>query len=162
LRRIDADRYDTIPRSNHPIWRRNMSTHLQNRPEVAVGTTDTDLLLRLGIVLALKRRAGWHLVRFAVQHGVVELAGVVPTMYDRQLISAMARHVAGVLRVVDALTVGDAAIRQQLTDKDAVKVEDSSAPDSSAQRNPFAHLPVVPESLEEILARQTAAARDAA
>ena len=73
----------------------------------ALTPTDADLLVRIGIVLSIKRRAGWHLVRLAVQNGVVRLAGIVPSYYDRQLIAGLAQHVAGVMRVDDDLAIGD-------------------------------------------------------
>ena len=38
---------------------------------------------------------------------VVRLEGIVPTFYDRQLILAVAQHVAGVLRVEDELAIDE-------------------------------------------------------
>ena len=42
-------------------------------------TADADLLTRLRIALSTHRRAGWHLVSFTAQNGVVQLAGIVCT-----------------------------------------------------------------------------------
>ena len=90
------------------------TTQLQERPINHLQDADADLLLRLRIALSVHKRAGWHLVRFAAQNGVVQLAGVVPTFYDRQLIAALVRHVAGVFGIEDNLAVGDPSIRQQV------------------------------------------------
>jgi hypothetical protein len=133
-------------------------SQLQHRPEIKLNASDADLLLRLGIVLALRKRAGWHLVRFGVQNGVVQLAGVVPTAYDRQLIAGMTRHVAGVLRVDDALTVGDRSIRQQVTDADPAATQIDSTTNTFAPHDQFLHLPVLSESLDDILSRQVTGA----
>jgi hypothetical protein len=129
----------------------------QNLPKTNFNAADADLFLRLGIVLALKKRAGWHLVRLAVEHGVVRLAGIVPTFYDRQLIAALASHVAGVRHVDDQLAVGDPSIRQQVTETERALGNAHSAADADAAPNQFVHLPILSESLEDILAGQRAA-----
>jgi BON domain len=131
------------------------NSQLQHEP-VVLNAADADLLLRLGIALSIKKRAGWHLVRMAVQNGVVQLAGVVPSFYDRQLIAALARHVAGVLRVQDELAVGDPSIRQQVENTDGNSGDCDSRANTSDPRNPFLHLPAVSESLEDILAQRAA------
>jgi hypothetical protein len=131
-----------------------MSTvHLQTVSESVLSTSDRDLLLRLSIVLALKKRAGWHLVRFAVQHGVVQLAGLVPTSYDRQLIAALTSHVAGVRRVDDQLAVGEPSLRRELEDVDADASGAAGKTADNPPQNQFLHLPVLPESLDDMLAR---------
>ncbi len=114
--------------------------------------TDADLFLRLRIALSVKKRAGWHLVRMTVQHGVVQLVGVVPAFYDRQLIAALVRHVAGVRGIEDKLEVGDPSIRQQVNDVDETVPPSDSKPNAVPLRNPFAHLAALPESLDEVLA----------
>jgi hypothetical protein len=123
-----------------------INTHIQCGPSNPLSTADADLLVRIGIVLSIRRRAGWHLVRFAVQNGAVELSGTVPTSYDRQLIAALASHVAGVRRVRDELAIGDESLRRQVDDRP-----------SCDQQNLFRDLPLVAESLEDILARREAA-----
>src|SRR4051812_47029960 len=94
------------------------NSQLQHGGPFTLNTADADLLLRLSIALSVKKRAGWHLVRVAVQDGIVRLAGVVPSFYDRQLIAALTTHVAGVMRVHDELAVGDPSIRQQVTESE--------------------------------------------
>jgi osmotically-inducible protein OsmY len=44
-------------------------------------------------------------VKIEVKLGAVTLSGNVPTYYQRQLIYSATRHVAGVLKVIDQLTV---------------------------------------------------------
>lgn len=44
-------------------------------------------------------------VKIEVKLGSVTLSGSVPTSYQRQLIYAATRHVAGVRKVIDQLTV---------------------------------------------------------
>lgn len=119
---------------------------------------DADLLLRLSITLSTKRRAGWHLVQFAVHNGVVKLAGIVPSFYDRQLIANLARHVAGVLRVHDELSVGEPSLRQQTADVDDSPRHVDSKSEQTASRTPFRDLPVVSDSLESMLAWHAASA----
>src|SRR6185295_7431710 len=104
------------------------TTQLQDRPTSHLKGADADLLLRLRIALSVHKRAGWHLVQFTTQNGVVQLAGVVPTYYDRQLIAALVRHVAGVYGIEDNLTVGDRSIRQQVIDAETTHFERDPAP----------------------------------
>jgi hypothetical protein len=133
--------------------------------QIQLGTTiahnaaDADLLLRIGIALAARHRAAWRAVRVGAQNGILRLEGVVPTFYDRQLILAVAQHVAGVLRVEDELTIDELPARRQ-----EATAEVASAPishgGSEAQvapaPNAFYHLPVLSESLEDILAKRAA------
>ena len=112
---------------------------------------DADLLLRLRIALSVKKRAGWHLVNVAVENGVVQLAGVVPSFYDRQMIAALVRHVAGVFGIEDKLSVGDPSIRQQITETEEITRPRNSA-SVAPLRNPFQHLPVLSETLDDVLA----------
>lgn len=134
----------------------NSIVHVQNHSELDL-SADADLVLRLGNVLALKHRAGWHLVRYEVQNGVVELAGTVPTSYDRQLIAALARHVAGVRRVHDALEIGEPSLRQQVTETTDTE-KSTPAPAAEPPQNQFAHLPVLDVSLDDMLAALPVAA----
>src|SRR5262245_18890701 len=125
-----------------------LAVHSKTSSSVVPTTADTDLILRLRIALSIRRRAGWHLVRFGVQSGVVRLAGLVPTLYDRQLIAALARHVAGVLRVDDDLSVGDPSLRQHVSESEATFATGGSASRTKPPWNRFSHLPIVDESLE--------------
>jgi hypothetical protein len=128
-------------------------------PVVAQNSADADLLIRLGIVLALRERAGWQVVRLGVRNGVVRLAGRVPTYDDRRLIACVTRHVAGVRRVDDELTVADLSNRQSSTDGRTRSNGDGSATNAATWRAAFNHLPAVQESLEDILAGQTRSAQ---
>ena len=121
-------------------------------------SADADLLLRLGIALAARQRAAWRVVRVAAQNGIVRLEGIVPTFYDRQLILAVAQHVAGVLRVEDELAIDEPPARQAASRsrrrfgsrrRSRTATEAKPAPPPNA----FYHLPVLAESLEDILAR---------
>jgi osmotically-inducible protein OsmY len=127
-------------------------------PSIAQNAGDADLLLRLGIALSIRKRAGWQLVRFRVQNGVVRLGGIVPTFYDRQLIAALARHVAGVLRVEDELAVGEPSLRQEVTETDVTSGHNHVNAAEVKSSNPFRDLPVVTDSLEDILVQQAATA----
>ena len=125
---------------------------LPNRTTTYLSGTDTDLLLRLRIALSVHKRAGWHFVSFTAQNGVVQLAGVVPTFYDRQLIAALVRRVAGVFGIEDNLTVGDPSIRQQVIDADTIPLRSVSATSDTPSRDPFRHLPVLSETLDDFVA----------
>jgi hypothetical protein len=129
-----------------------MSTsHSPYAPTNLPTSADRDLLLRLRIALSVKRRAGWHLVTINVQDGIAQLAGTVPSFYDRQLIAALVRHVAGVLGIEDKIAVGDPAIRQQLPAADDA-AHYTAPPTYAAPHNPFQHLPVLPQTLDDVLA----------
>lgn len=129
-------------------------------------SADAELLLRIGIALAARNRTLWRAVRVAAHHGVVRLEGIVPTFYDRQLILAIAQHVAGVLRVEDELAVDDPHVREvaatSYSEPETVPLTHGGTEIKSAlPQNNFQHLPVLEESLEEILAKwreKTAAA----
>ena len=128
------------------------TTQLQPRTSNHLRGADADLLLRLRIALSVHKRAGWHLVSFTTQNGVVKLAGIVPTFYDRQLIAALVRRVAGVFGIEDHLTVGDPSIRQQVVDVDSEETAplNRPTPDAVRLREPFSHLPVLAQSLDDI------------
>lgn len=68
-------------------------------------TGDADLFTRVGIALTLRLKHTPHAVHVGVDRGTVTLRGAVPTFYDRQLAIEVTRRVAGVMRVVDKLTV---------------------------------------------------------
>jgi hypothetical protein len=115
-----------------------------------LNSSDADLLLRLRLALSIQRRAGWHLVRFTARHGIVQLAGVVPAYYDRQLIVALVRHVAGVRGIEDNLAVGDPSIRQQVIDDETTTLPSKSAVDAVPARDPFYHVPSLLQSLDDV------------
>jgi hypothetical protein len=121
-------------------------------------TADADLSRRLRIALSVKRRAGWHHVRVSARDGHVELAGVVPSFYDRQLIAALVRHVAGVMGIDDKLTVGDPSIRHQISQPENAWVSGDSQRDEHQWQNNFAHLPALPHSLDHAFALTLTAA----
>jgi hypothetical protein len=75
----------------------------------------------------------------------------VPTFYDRQLIAALVRHVAGVFGIEDNLTVGDPSIRQQVIDTETLHFESDPTSDAVPVRDPFGHIPVLSQSLDDIL-----------
>jgi hypothetical protein len=127
------------------------ATQLQERTNNHSTGTDADLLLRLRIALSVHKRAGWHLVHFAAQNGVVQLAGVVPTFYDRQLIAALVRHVAGVFGIEDHLAVGDPSIRQEVIDAEKITPPSDQQTRVLPLRDPFLHVPVLPQTLDDML-----------
>jgi hypothetical protein len=127
------------------------TTQLQERTTNHSKGADADLLLRLRIALSVHKRAGWHLVHFTAQNGVVQLAGVVPTYYDRQLIAALVRHVAGVFGIEDHLAVGDASIRQQVIDAEKIAPQSDQETKVVPPQDPFLHLPVLPHTLDDML-----------
>lgn len=74
---------------------------------------DADLTTRIGIAFATRPRISWHDIDVSVTHGIVTLRGDVPTPYDRQLVVAVTRHVAGVLGINDELRIIEAASRKE-------------------------------------------------
>jgi hypothetical protein len=125
--------------------------------QLSVGTTnhslssDADLSMRLRIALSIQRRAGWHLVRYTVKDGAVQLSGLVPTFYDQQLITILVRHVAGVFRIEDDLMVGDPAMRQQVIDDETILLPSDPGTKAAPFREPFRHVPVLAQSLDDML-----------
>ncbi len=116
--------------------------------------TDADLSLRLRVALSVQRRAGWHLVQYTVRNGVVHLEGEVPTFYDRQLIAALVRRVAGVYGIEDNLKVGDPSIRQQVVDDETILLKTERTTKITPARDPFRHVPVLSHSLEDMIVGQ--------
>jgi hypothetical protein len=122
---------------------------------------DADLLLRIGIALAARQRHAWRVVRVGAHNGVVRLEGIVPTFYDRQLILAVAQHVAGVLRVEDELAIDEPPARKPAALPPAPPepatvpfVHGGTEPQPATPPNAFYYLPVLEESLEDILAKR--------
>jgi hypothetical protein len=60
---------------------------------------------RLGIAFSTRPRLAILDIDVNVDRGIVTLKGEVPTIYDRRLVTAITRHVAGVFRVEDGLVV---------------------------------------------------------
>jgi hypothetical protein len=125
--------------------------HLKDQLTDHSNSSDADLLTRLRIALSVQRRAGWHLVRFTARHGIVQLTGIVPAYYDRQLIVALVRHVAGVRGIEDHLAVGDPSIRQQVVDDETIALQNHRATTAAAPRDPFLHVPALLQSLDDVL-----------
>jgi hypothetical protein len=124
---------------------------LQDQTSNHLKGADADLSVRLRIALSVNKRAGWHLVQFTAENGVVQLAGVVPTFYDRQLIVALVRRIAGVFHIKDNLTVGDPSIRQQVIDTEKTHVESDPPSHAVPLRDPFRHIAVLQQSLDDVL-----------
>lgn len=68
---------------------------------------DADLRRRIGIAFSTRPRVSRQDIAVSVSSGIVTLRGDVPTQYDRHLIVALTRHVAGVFGVDDRLRVAD-------------------------------------------------------
>ncbi len=125
--------------------------HLKDQITEQLQSAEADLLVRLRIALSIQRRAGWHLVRFTAEHGVVQLSGIVPTYYDRQLIAALVRHIAGVRGIKDNLSVGDPSIRQQVIDDDTIPLPTDRTSDTTPSRDPFQYVPTLLHSLDDVV-----------
>jgi hypothetical protein len=74
--------------------------------------SDADVKTRIGIAFATRPRITWHDISATVHDGIVTLRGEVPTAYDRHLVVAITRHVAGVLTVDDQLVIVEASRRR--------------------------------------------------
>lgn len=73
-----------------------------------INTSDSasrDLQQRVALHLQNRQLAFGGRVRIEAKHGIVTLSGLVPTFYQRQLIYAATRTVAGVTKVIDQLEV---------------------------------------------------------
>jgi hypothetical protein len=78
-------------------------------------SNDADLTTRIGIAFATRPRITWHDIHISVRDGIVSLRGEVPTLYDRHLIVALTRHVAGVFGVDDQIAVIESLARSNRT-----------------------------------------------
>lgn len=137
-----------------------MSTYIAHYGLPAHTNTDADIVLRLGFTLAAWQRAAWRAVRLKSQNGVVRLEGILPTFHDRQLILAVAQHVAGVLRVEDELVIADPQPRGAGSIAASVSEEGLHGGGEGLPPtlpNAFQHLPVLDESLEVLLAKRAQA-----
>ena len=68
-------------------------------------TTDDDLKTRVVNFLAQRQVSLLHGVAVEVKDGLVTLRGNVRSFYEKQLCLNCARHVAGVIRLVDRIQV---------------------------------------------------------
>jgi hypothetical protein len=116
---------------------------------------EADLFRRLAIAFSMHPRDGWRDVHVIVRQGLVTLIGEVPTFHSRQLLVAVARHVAGVLRVTDELKVVDLPTSRAQSSTELSATSTGPAQKSSnvvITPNLFAHVPTTTESLEDIVA----------
>lgn len=74
----------------------------------SISSVDADLVKRIGIAFTSRPRIAWHEFHVFANDGIVTLRGNVPSIYDRQLIVAVTRHVAGVFGINDELTIVEA------------------------------------------------------
>jgi hypothetical protein len=72
-----------------------------------ISSADADLVKRIGIAFTTRPRISWHEIHVFSSDGIVTLRGEVPSVYDRQLVVALTRHVAGVFGIEDQLTVAE-------------------------------------------------------
>lgn len=86
-------------------------------------SSDADLLTRVGIALTLRLRHTLYAVHISADHGAVTLRGEMPTFYDRQLAIEITRRVAGVLQVVDELSVAQEARQQKVNSESHVELK---------------------------------------
>jgi hypothetical protein len=75
------------------------------RTQSEVDPNDLDLARRVITFLATRHRPGLRLLHVEVRNGVVTLRGRVSTFYEKQLSALLAARVAGVVRLVDDVTV---------------------------------------------------------
>ena len=71
--------------------------------------SDADLTKRIGIAFTTRPRITWHDIHVSACEGIVTLQGELPSGYDRQLVLAITRHVAGVFGIIDKLNVAETA-----------------------------------------------------
>lgn len=74
-------------------------------PVFSVDPASQDLQQRIALTLQRRQLAFGGRLRIEAQDGTVTLSGLVPTFYQRQLIYAATRKVAGVTKVIDQLEV---------------------------------------------------------
>lgn len=74
-------------------------------PIQKIDSASQDLQQRVALHLQNRQLALGGRLRIEAKHGTVTLSGRVRTFYQRQIIYAAARKVAGVIRVIDQLEV---------------------------------------------------------
>ncbi|MDZ4779708.1 MAG: BON domain-containing protein [Planctomycetia bacterium] len=91
---------------------------LINPPRLApTSEFDRDLQCRVRAFLAGRHYQALRRLRIEVKDGTVVLSGALPTFHQRQIALECARHVAGVLRVIDRLDVSDPPTEHQLRER---------------------------------------------
>jgi hypothetical protein len=81
---------------------------LMDSPHLApTSEFDRDLQRRVHAFLADRHYQALRRLQIEVKDGVVLLSGTLPTFHQRQVALDCARHVAGVLRVIDRLNVSN-------------------------------------------------------
>jgi len=89
-----------------------------NPPRLApTSEFDRDLQCRVRAFLAGRHYQALRRLRIEVKDGTVVLSGALPTFHQRQIALECARHVAGVLRVIDRLDVSDPPTEHQLRER---------------------------------------------
>jgi len=78
---------------------------------------DCDLQRRVRAFLAGRHHQALRRLRVDVEADAVVLSGTVPTFHQRQVAVECAKHVAGVLRVVDRLNVSDLPEERQARER---------------------------------------------
>ena len=71
-------------------------------------SVDEDLSRRIRLFLDTLRLAVLRRIHIEVEEGLVTIAGIVRSYYDRQLAVACVRRVAGVRQIVDKIRVAEA------------------------------------------------------
>lgn len=116
---------------------------------------DADLGSRIGIALTTQKRVGWHEIFVAVRGGQVTLSGVVASARERKLVAAVTVRVPGVFRIKDELKV-DEKYHRKATEGATGEIDEFAeyeAQQKAVKRaEQFRKLPVVSDSLEDILA----------
>lgn len=74
-------------------------------PIQTIDSASQELQQRVALHLQNRQLAFGGRLRIEAKHGTVTLSGRVPTFYQRQLIYAATRKVAGVMKVIDQLEV---------------------------------------------------------
>jgi hypothetical protein len=81
-------------------------------PPLPVGpdcsSLDEDLARRIRLFLDTLRLAVLRQIHIEVEEGFVTIGGIVRSYYDRQLVVACVRRVAGVRQIVDRIRVAEA------------------------------------------------------
>lgn len=118
---------------------------------------DAELAARVGQSLTQSQRPGWFEIYVAVRNGLVTLEGKVSNERNRKLVVHTTERVDDVRHVKDQLQIVEMA--------DVVADDVESDPFFERQRaakptgrpEQFQHLPVIEESLEEILSNPSKA-----
>ena len=132
-----------------------MSQYLLNAKTASYTTSqDADLFRRLAIAFSMQPRDGWRDIQIIVRHGLVTLIGEVATFRSRQILVAVARHVAGVLRVRDEIQVVEVPTRKGESSAPVPTSPVGGRVDSKAGivPNSFVDVPATAQPLEEIVA----------